>query len=355
MMDRRGVVLEIDGNRAVVLTPRGEFLATRARTGWEVGTEVTLGPAILPAARAWYRPAAAVVAAAIVLAVFVQGMPLLPGPTVAYVTVDINPSVELAVDGRERVTSATPLNDDGRLIIEAGDLRRRSVDEAIAELVRRAARAGYMGAGQENSIIITSVPSDGPDLPPGLKQKIETGRKQANSILSAEGLRGRVETLQASPQMREEARQLGLSPGKYAIYLEARAAGLDISLENLRVNKIVKAIKDAGGVPGEIIGRAHQEKDFEGLLNRHGAGRGKDQDATDKGKDPYKDKGQEEGLGKGKDKDQDQGNGVNVPNGQTGLGDTPAGGGQDRDKPGNGNRGNDGNGSGQGHRPPGKR
>lgn len=66
---------------------------------------------------------------------------------VAYVSIDINPSVELGVSVFDKVVSVQAYNDDGKKIIEGTDLTKYPIDNAISKLILNAISEGYIKKG----------------------------------------------------------------------------------------------------------------------------------------------------------------------------------------------------------------
>ncbi|MCL8206820.1 MAG: anti-sigma factor domain-containing protein [Actinomycetia bacterium] len=143
-MQRRAVVLEVDGRRAVVLTETGEI--RRIRVPWpglRVGQEVVVDE---PRAGAWRVLGGAVAAAAAAAAwLLLPGRPVAPAP-VAVVSLDVNPSLSLALAADGRVTAITGWDADGRTLAAAlaPECGRRLTDVA-AELARTGRARGFLG------------------------------------------------------------------------------------------------------------------------------------------------------------------------------------------------------------------
>lgn len=77
------------------------------------------------------------------------------GHAVAYtVSIDVNPSVEIAVSKQERVLSVAPLNEDGRVIIGEMDFSGSTLEVTVNALLGSMLRNGYLSE-LSNSILIT--------------------------------------------------------------------------------------------------------------------------------------------------------------------------------------------------------
>ncbi|MDF2631198.1 MAG: hypothetical protein K0R39_5029, partial [Symbiobacteriaceae bacterium] len=127
----KGVLLEMAGRQAVVLTPQGEFKKIPAPRGtWEIGDEVEYAElrSVAPWAR-WGATAAA--AAVLMVGSFVGYNQYTLTVPVAVVTVDINPSLELTLNKKDQVLKAKPLNADGELVLQGVVWNRKPFDEVV--------------------------------------------------------------------------------------------------------------------------------------------------------------------------------------------------------------------------------
>ncbi|MDI6895429.1 MAG: anti-sigma factor domain-containing protein [Bacillota bacterium] len=299
---KRGIVLEIEGKMATVLTPDGRFLRMRVpREGWRPGEEVT-----------WERGRAGYLRPALALACVLL-MLLLPGglayqhywalgPVVAYVSVDINPSLELGIDARERVCMARALNADGEKLLTGLPYRRRTLDRVLSDLTVRAVEHGYLSGDRPGAVLVTVTPAgqstpsgsaappvtaggapspgtgpapspgaggapDGAGGPgqagaPGVSRpapkpsrsglpSLDPARVKDEAVmvtarlLHERGLPSLVKGLAAGPEVRDEAARLDISPGRLALYLAAREAGIEVTLDQLRKGPVAQVLRQA--------------------------------------------------------------------------------------------------------------
>lgn len=323
MARQRGVLMDIEGREAVVLTPRGEFKRIPALgSDWDIGQEVWF-EAAEPAAWqrafsgriAWLPAAAVLLLFLLIPAFFVVNRPV---PVLAaYVTVDINPSIELSVDTRGRVIAATALNDDGGLVLAGLNLAGRPLDEAVEAIADKAAERGYLGAGKANTIIITTVPKDPTaPLPRDLQAKDLKAREKTEKIMREKGINGKVQTLSAGLGLRDAARKENLSIPKMMAVLAASEEGKAISSEEARKAPLAKILEKTGfhdlsrvkealernGVPKDV-GKAFEkwEKEVQKVERRKNGDKGED-NGKKAGPDGEKDGGGDSDLRKGDDK-----------------------------------------------------
>jgi len=97
----KGIVMELAADYLIVMTPDGSFRKIpRDRRSCDVGEEIVFADGPRSAARRWFRLpsyAAAAIVACLVIAAGIFGS-FGTGRVVAYVSMDINPSVELGIN-----------------------------------------------------------------------------------------------------------------------------------------------------------------------------------------------------------------------------------------------------------------
>ncbi|MCL6448191.1 MAG: anti-sigma factor domain-containing protein [Armatimonadetes bacterium] len=203
-----GMVVELKEKTCVIFTRSGEF-----REVPRPSREVRLGEEIVAKATAavWWKP---LLAAASVFILLWAGF-LYSGwsnEAVAYVGLDINPSIELGVNRRLQVCEASGLDAEGRALLQKVALRGLPLDEAITAVLTEAASEQYLNPAGENVILTT----------------ITVVKEQSRAILDREqisrciqgtlnrsGVRAEVAVEEAPAEVRRQAKEAGLSTGKY--------------------------------------------------------------------------------------------------------------------------------------------
>lgn len=127
------------------------------------------------------------------------------------VSLDVNPSVEIKVNQKEKVLSVTPLNEDGKVIIGDMDFEGNGLDITVNALIGSMLRNGYLSE-LTNSILI-SVDGDDPVVNAEIRQKLSD---EVNALLNTESFSGAVlsQTVTADDDLRAAAEQNGISAGK---------------------------------------------------------------------------------------------------------------------------------------------
>jgi hypothetical protein len=145
---------------------------------------------------------------------------------VAYLALDINPSLELAVNSSGRVAGILPLNQDSQLLLEDLPVRGKDIYESLGMIIRESEKAGYISPEKENLVLLTVVFARPKD------NLLDTGRikEVVLSPMAQAGMRGKVGIQTASLEEREKARQAGLSLNSYLIIKKASLKALPLNL-----------------------------------------------------------------------------------------------------------------------------
>lgn len=266
MAIKKGVVLEIEGPEAIVLTDRGEFeRIPLGRRQLDIGMEITLPSrrrSSLLFGRAWTGWVAGVAAVLMLMAI----VPLLSqvqqsdGEVVAYVHIDINPSIELAVNDNEKVVAAEPFNNDGRRILSEVRVVGQDMEEAVAHITEQAVEDGFINKSAKNAVMIALTPASGQRVAGVWEKRLE---QSVNTALSEQHQVAVVDTRIGSTELRLNAKKQGLSVGKFMVLLAAKEKNLDITVAQVKKSPIGEVIQKKGGSPEELVKIAHNTKDWD--------------------------------------------------------------------------------------------
>jgi len=138
----------------------------------------------------------------------------------AYLSVDINPSVELGINALDRVVKVQALNEDGTAILEGLRVKGMQVDEAVSLIVDAAADQGYIEA-DGSSIVSITAGTDNKKKADELTADAEEGVREA---LVKNEVAAEVSMAAMSHARWEAARKLEISPGKMNLYQKLWAA-----------------------------------------------------------------------------------------------------------------------------------
>jgi Anti-sigma factor N-terminus len=229
---KKGVILSVNKRYVTLLTPEGEFLKTkRQERVYEVGEEITFSPAKQKFTLAFsnfhssFKKTAVLSIASTFLILFSILPSYFPGPVSAYMTIDVNPSIELGLDDDLEVLKLTGLNEDGKLVIgQLKDWKGKDIKTVTNRIVETTKQLGYL-KGNKRIVVSTTLLEKNKELDKNLKEEIKEISEQDNVSKT------RMKVIQATKGDRKQAREQGISTGKY---LEMK---LNEDKEKVKVNK----------------------------------------------------------------------------------------------------------------------
>lgn len=176
------------------------------------------------------RTAAVGLAACLCMAVLGGGISAYQNRRVdSVIGIDVNPSIELSVNRRDKVLKAEPLNGDAEVILDDMNLEQVDLDIAVNALVGSMVRHGYLNE-MDNAILVTVSNEDREkasvlrqDVVVDIEESLEEHKVQA--VVYDQEVTSRDE-------VRELADEYGISYGK-AYFLQELAEENDLSEEEL--------------------------------------------------------------------------------------------------------------------------
>lgn len=237
-MKERALVLEVKKRTCIVLTEDGNFRETLLIPGIHPGQEI-----LIPVKRRFAYLKPLLVAASLVIMLAAAGMyrNWLSPAVAAYVSLDINPSVELALDKNSIVRGAEGLEPEGDKLLSGVKVEGLPLGTAVDKLLEAAINEKYISEEKDN-IILTTV-----TVKPDQKQTVSKDKlvKAIEAPLQKANIKAQVVVGNVSPEIRDGARQKQMSTGRYLMYLEAGSKGGSVSPEQFRAGSIRSIEKDA--------------------------------------------------------------------------------------------------------------
>lgn len=163
-----------------------------------------------------YAPRFALALACLLLLIGTGGYTFYGRP-VTYVSIDVNPSIELGINRLGRVVSANAYNEDGQKILEQVKLKNLPYPKAVGLLLDFETAENYLS---ENSLLVFTVVSENAET---VTQKL-AGISSPRSAL--------VLTYVSDKECMEEAHQHAMSFGKYRAYQELSEYDGSVTVED---------------------------------------------------------------------------------------------------------------------------
>ena len=204
-----------------------------------------------------FRPAAfAAAAAALILCVGALGFMIWRSANAveSRIMLDVNPSLSITVNARERVIDVTALNADAQVIVGSMDLKGTQLEVAVNALVGSMLQNGYLGELQ--NAILVSVENNDAAKSAELQARITAS---INGLFPSSTLEPAVlsQTVAESDDLTALAQQYGISEGKAALIRALIAQDATLSFDTLAplgVNEIT-LIADSRGLTAEEVTR----------------------------------------------------------------------------------------------------
>ncbi|WHY98938.1 anti-sigma factor domain-containing protein [Peribacillus simplex] len=213
---KKGVILSVNKRYVTLLTPEGEFLKTkRQERVYEVGEEITFSPAKQKFTLAFsnfhssFKKTAVLSIASTFLILFSILPSYFSGPVSAYMTIDVNPSIELELDDDLEVLKLSGLNEDGKLVIDhLKDWKGKNIKTVTNRIVETTKQLGYL-KGNKQIVVSTTLLEKNKKLDNNLKEEIKEISEQDNVSDTS------MKVIQATKSDRKQARKQGISTGRY--------------------------------------------------------------------------------------------------------------------------------------------
>jgi len=279
----KGIVMEKKEKTLIVMTGDGQFREiARRKRACRVGEEVAFAPseAVGRDRLTPFSVLSSLAAAILICVILFGGFSHVGDPAswfagrsvVAYVSLDINPSVEIGVDKMEKVRALSSLNDDGAALIKGVEYKNNTLDDVMLELLAKA-EGDYLSTGAGDIMITATAVKDSRLVDTRLTEELaSTVKSYLEKNHSNEVENYEVAAVPTSPDLREEARKVDLSTGKYAAYLSAKNNGYAVTVDQFKTKSIRKLAAAAGDMESFIKAKELTKESLESLLQEEKSG-----------------------------------------------------------------------------------
>lgn len=187
---------------------------------------------------------------------------------VSYVSIDVNPSIELSLNCWDRVISATAYNNEGVRILNAVSVKGMQFENALETIVESEAMVQYLNSDADMTVTIAT----------GSQSRQMQISESVNNCGSHHGYRisGYIANMETVP----EAHHNGMSIGKYDAYVKLYGYDDTVTVEDCRdmsVSEIRSLINEheTGGTH-HSPGGSNSNGDGSGSSDSNGSGHGHD-------------------------------------------------------------------------------
>ena len=189
----------------------------------------------------------------------------------SYLVVDINPSLELVVNRKDKIVYASALNDDGETLLIDLELSGETVDNAVELIIDRCVELGYIDPDAEE--ITVNITSAGRDE--AKKEKLcEKVCNRFNNSFAEKGMRGFAKKKAMTEELLAEAENLGITAEHLLVIQKVMILNPEMTLEDclaLPIDELIAMVRNLGQEIKDIV---HAEKEHffaerDGLYNQY--------------------------------------------------------------------------------------
>ena len=231
----KGLIVEIKGNQMVVVDQKGNFYQQKLRKSLNVGQEIDFTNNVTLFNSPVIRTMSAIAAVFIIMIGFGSYAYMTP---YSYVSLDINPSVEIVLNRFERVLEVKPLNDDAKQIIgKQNKYTYQTLEGAVVQIVNKAHEKDYIPDNGTGEVFIT-VSSQKQEETDVIEQIVEN---QAIPRIKEQNIHVNISVENVTIEKHNEAQKQHVSPGKLILLEKLKEVAPTADIEQVK-NKSVKDI-----------------------------------------------------------------------------------------------------------------
>ncbi|MDP4179963.1 MAG: anti-sigma factor domain-containing protein [Bacillota bacterium] len=254
-----GLIIGLEENRAVVLTAESKVLGIKRSERMFLGQKVFFSHNdILTVKRRRINIYISAIAgvAALLLLVFSYMKFFYSSENLLFIDVDINPSIEFAIDGKSVVKDVRPINEDADALIQNLDLENIPLTEALKKYIDKAIKEGYLNANKDNSNYLLVSAALNPKSSDFKKSRVNTEKRLDSELENLKdnlhrvyGMKFNFDIVKVPEYYKEKSIEKNISLGKYMVYERIRAKGILITIEEIKSGNLYSLLKNNGLYP----------------------------------------------------------------------------------------------------------
>lgn len=226
-MGNKATIIEIHHDRAIVMTDQCDFKELKLKHPAEVGDTIDyLDKDLLN--KPDYSRIPALVASVLLCCLLISSLlyKTPPGHVYAYVSFDINPSLQLGINKDYQVIEARGFNQDGQLLLNQGKISVITLDQAVSNIFKQTFDNLHLNRAQENYLLVTVYfPGDQVDA-----EFINNINNLLSEELGMNHVRATLFYFNIDKAAYERALEQNVSPGRWILWQTARESGFDFDL-----------------------------------------------------------------------------------------------------------------------------
>ncbi len=255
MSKGKAIVLEKASGFYLVLDSDGTFRRVRSRFKAEVGEEIEVVSDVSDKRKTALRVLLSVAAIVLLTIGSMLGWSSWQTPVaVAMLSVDINPSLEIALDKRAHIISAKAKNEDALKLLQGVNLKGQTLTIAMNRLVSRAVELHFLNEERNWIVLGLTEGSAGKTTKQSDFAGVDSQALQSglNEVAASKGLGLQVVMFKLTSQEKQEAQKAGLSSGEYALWQTAEKAGHSVPPQTLKNTEDRSHLLEVPAVQAEL-------------------------------------------------------------------------------------------------------
>ena len=204
----KAVIVECSNGAAVALCDDGSFRKLKNK-GYSIGQELMIKHK--PSSNRMVQKLSICASLALVLLSFAGiGSHSYVKPY-SYVSLDINPSIEYALNRYDKVISVSGINNEGQQVVSSieSDIKNQNITTALGVTIGQLEKDHYIVQEAYNHVIV-SVYSANDTKAQSIASRVNSFSAQQSDICS-------IDTIPVSKEVKDDADSLGITPGKLAL------------------------------------------------------------------------------------------------------------------------------------------
>ena len=244
-MYKQGVILELRGREAIVFNNAGEYEKIKRLEGMTVGQVVKYNKAINNRAN---RILQAVSVAAVLIAVLFSYSIFKASreQVFAYVTLDMDPSMEFSINSANDVLGVRSINHDAEEITKSLEVKGKKINAVVSEVMEKMEKLGYINSDKTTVILLSTAANASLDKDD--KRNVQIDKTMASikeTVKNCTKNQAYVEAISSTSEIRNLSIKADMSLGRYVLYTKVLEQGEPISVQDAKIVPLSQLVKKA--------------------------------------------------------------------------------------------------------------
>ncbi|MDP4182080.1 MAG: PA14 domain-containing protein [Bacillota bacterium] len=255
-----GVVIKVCEDEAVIITDESVFERIRRTDDMFLGQKILINEKDLINRKRlgknyFYIVAAGIAAVFALIIAFSFLWGINNSSPYVYVSIDINPSMELGINNEDKISNVSYLNKDAENLGKNLKLKGLNIYSGLKEIIKKSKECGFMQVDKDKNIILITAA-----LYKGGAAKVNEQKDQhftkflnilKNDLEDCYGDEINLKVVNVPAEYHEKSIKQKISMGKYLLYSEAKKAGAEISMQELKSDSLYKLYNIIGFKPDD--------------------------------------------------------------------------------------------------------